>query len=73
MLSVLYTLAENIRKISIMLQPFMPESSSKILTLLTVPEDQRSFKHLAENYALKSGTPLPVPTPVFPRFIEKAA
>ncbi|MDE3015592.1 MAG: methionine--tRNA ligase [Pseudomonadota bacterium] len=73
MLSVLYSIAETIRKISIILYPFMPESSSKILALLAVPEDQRTLDHLSGSYALKPGTPLPPPEPVFPRFMEKAA
>ena len=71
--TVLYVLSEAIRRIGISLQPVMPNSSSKILDLLAVPENQRSFAHLSTEFALSPGTPLPPPEPVFPRFMEKAA
>jgi len=64
---VLYSLAEAIRRISIMLQPFCPDAAGKILDQLSVPEKERMFKHLTEKYALKSGTKLPKPEGVFPR------
>ncbi|MGE3714435.1 MAG: methionine--tRNA ligase [Alphaproteobacteria bacterium] len=67
MKAVLYCLAENIRIISILLQPFIPVSSSKILDSLAVPEDSRSYNHTTQHHALKSGTILPPPSPVFPR------
>lgn len=66
--ATLYHLCEAIRCISIMLQPFIPDSSSKILSLLAVPESERSFAHLTADFALKPGTPLPPPEAVFPRF-----
>jgi len=71
--AVLYILAEGIRKIAIMVQPFMPDSASKILDQLAVPADQRSFRHLSETFMLIPGTMLPPPQPVFPRFTEKTA
>lgn len=64
---VLYTLAEGIRHIAILLQPFCPIAANKLLDQLAVPEDQRKFEHLTEKYALKPGTPLPPPQGVFPR------
>jgi len=64
---VLYSLAESIRKISILLQPITPDSASKILDQLAIPPDRRTFAHLSEQFALKPGTPLPPPEPVFPR------
>ena len=69
---VLYALAESIRKIAIMIQPIMPHSSSKVLDLLAVPENQRSFAHLSAEFALLPGVVLPPPEPVFPRFVEKS-
>jgi len=69
--TVLYVLAEAIRKIALLLQPVIPQSSCKILDQLAVPENQRSFHHLSETFALIPGTPLPPPQPVFPRFIAK--
>ena len=68
---VLYTLAEHIRHIAILLQAFSPSAASKILDQLAVPENERSFAHLSEKYALKPGTLLPKPEGVFPRFEEK--
>ncbi len=74
MQATLYHLCEAIRCIAIMLQPFIPDSSSKILSLLAVPDGERSFAHLTADYALKPGTELPVPEAVFPRFqLEGAA
>lgn len=74
MAATLYHLCEAIRCISIMLQPFIPDSSGKLLDLLAVPEGERQFRHLTQDYALKPGTPLPAPMPVFPRFeAEEAA
>lgn len=71
--ATLYHLLEGIRCIAIMIQPFIPQSSSKILSLLGVAEEQRSFEYLVPAHALKSGTDLPPPEPVFPRFVEKVA
>src|SRR5262249_50725113 len=45
--AVLYNLCEQIRKIAIVLQPFMPGSAEKILDQLSVPKDQRDFAHLS--------------------------
>ena len=64
---VLYALIETIRCLAIMVQSIMPDSAAKILDQLAVPEDQRGFIHLSEEYALKSGTALPKPEGVFPR------
>lgn len=64
---VLYNLAEAIRCIAIVLQPFCPEAAGKILDQLSVAEDERAFAHLTQDYALKAGTSLPKPHGVFPR------
>lgn len=69
--TVLYTLAETIRYLGIYLQPFMPESASKILDALSIPEDQRGFNQIGCDHRLKSGTPIPAPTPIFPRYVEE--
>lgn len=70
MQQVLYVLAETIRYLGIMLQPFMPDAAAKILDQLAVPADERNFAHLTTSYRLKPGTPLPAPVGVFPRFVE---
>ncbi len=64
---VLYTLAETIRCIAIALQPIVPDSAAKILDQLAVPPAERGLTHLSTEFALKSGTPLPAPSGVFPR------
>jgi len=71
--TVLYVLYDIIRKISISLQPFIPDSSSKILDQLSIPLDQRSFAHISSEFIPPSGTALSPPQPVFPRFTEQAA
>jgi len=71
---VLYYLAESIRCIAIMLQPFTPGAAEKLLDQLAVPKDQRLFKHLTADYALTPGTALPKPEGVFPRLmVEEGA
>ena len=67
MAQVLYVLAETSRIIAILLQPFCPTASSKLLKQLAVPENERTFAHLTEEYALKPGTKLPKPEGIFPR------
>ena len=71
--TVLYYLAESIRCIAIMLQPFTPDASAKLLDQLAVPENERLFKHLTAEFALKPGTALPKPEGVFPRLVADAA
>ncbi|MGB0843344.1 MAG: methionine--tRNA ligase [Alphaproteobacteria bacterium] len=68
--TVLYTLAETIRRIALLLQPFMPESQSKVLDQLAIDGGQREFAHLGD--ALESGVELPKPSGLFPRFVEQA-
>lgn len=69
--ATLYHLLEGIRCIAIMIQPFIPESSSKILDMLAVSLDKRDFSQLVHSAALLPGTSLPPPEPVFPRITEK--
>ncbi len=71
MKTVLYTVAETVRRIAILCQPFMPDSSAKLLDLVAVADDQRDFAHIEE--ALVGGTALPRPEGVFPRHTEKSA
>lgn len=67
--TVLYVLAETIRHVGIFTQPFMPESSAKVLDLLA--QTDRSFAALATPLAV--GLDLPAPSPVFPRYVEEGA
>jgi methionyl-tRNA synthetase len=66
--SVLRVLADTLRYVATVLQPFMPDSMSKMLDQLGVPEDARSLAALTA--PLPAGTVLPAPHGVFPRFVE---
>ncbi|MFH1803540.1 MAG: methionine--tRNA ligase [Pseudomonadota bacterium] len=68
--TVLYVLAEIIRHAGILTQPLMPDSSAKILDQLSLGEEDRGFACLGPDHALVSGTELPKPTGVFPRYVE---
>jgi len=70
MATVLYVLAETVRYVALLLQPFMPTSMSAMLDQLAVPVDARDFTMLTPEHALVSGTPLPTPSGIFPRFVE---
>jgi len=70
--TVLYNLADVIRQLAIMTQPFMPGSSAGILDQLVVPVDQRGFGDLL-TAKLVPGTPLPAPQPAFPRYVAPEA
>jgi len=68
MATVLYVLAETIRHLALLTQPYMPDSSGKILDQLAVAEDARSFESFGPGHALSPGTALPKPEGVFPRY-----
>jgi methionyl-tRNA synthetase len=70
MATVLYVLAEVLRYLAILIQPFMPDSTARLLDQLAVPADQRTFAALTSDHALKPGTRLPTPEGVFPRYVE---
>ncbi len=67
--SVLYHIAETVRRLAILAQPFMPLAMDKLLDQLAVPDDQRNFSALAPTIALQPNTLLPTPTGVFPRYV----
>lgn len=69
--TVLYVVAETVRNIGILLQPVMPQSCTKLLDLLSLSENERSFAFIGEKHALKPGTELPAPQGVFPRYTEE--
>jgi methionyl-tRNA synthetase len=71
--TVLYVTAEVIRQVAILAQPFMPESSAKLLDLLAVPAQARDFAHLGSGGRIAAGAQLPPPAPVFPRYVEPPA
>jgi len=69
MATVLYTLAETIRHLAILLQPVMPDSMARMLDQLAIAEDARTFEFLGAEHALKPGTELPKPQGIFPRYV----
>ncbi|MGE0651134.1 MAG: methionine--tRNA ligase [Alphaproteobacteria bacterium] len=73
MATVLYVLAETIRNLAIVLQPFVPDAAAKILDQLAIAQDAREFANLGEAYALVPGTSLPAPRGVFPRLEAEPA
>jgi methionyl-tRNA synthetase len=68
---VLRILADTLRVVATVLQPFMPDSMSRMLDQLGIPSDQRQLAALATPVA--DGISLPPPQGVFPRYIEPPA
>ena len=71
MAAVLRVLADVLRAVATVLQPFMPESMGKMLDQLGVPGDARDLAALES--PLPGGTVLPAPAGVFPRYVEPVA
>jgi methionyl-tRNA synthetase len=71
MRTVLYVVAETVRRIAILARPYMPEATGKLLDLVAAPADARDFASLDK--MLVPGTELPAPSGVFPRYVEKEA
>jgi methionyl-tRNA synthetase len=69
--TVLYVTAEVLRRLGLLVQPYVPASAAKLLDALAVPASERSFA--AFDHKLKSGTVLPAPQPIFPRYVEEEA
>ena len=66
--TIMWVTAETLRRIGILIQPFIPGAAEILLDQLSVPTTERSFAHLSENFALKGGTKLPTPLALFPRY-----
>jgi methionyl-tRNA synthetase len=71
MQTVLYTLAEVLRHLGTLMQPFVPDAAGMLLDQLAVPQEARRFSDLAS--PLPPGRPLPAPRGIFPRFVEAEA
>ena len=69
MKQVLYELAEEIRVIAILMQPFTPDAAAKMLDQLAVSEAGRQMDAIAT--PLVPGTSIPKPEGIFPRFSEE--
>jgi methionyl-tRNA synthetase len=68
--AVLSVTAEVVRQVAILVQPIMPASAARLLDLLAVPVESRTFDALGAKGRLVSGTALPAPVAVFPRYVE---
>lgn len=69
MQTVLYVLAEVIRRLALLAQPFMPDSMGRLLDQLAVGNEDRDFAALET--ALQAGVSLPKPDGIFPRHIAE--
>ncbi|MEQ9488425.1 MAG: methionine--tRNA ligase [Alphaproteobacteria bacterium] len=70
MQTVLYVLADVIRILGIYAQFVVPASAAAMLDQLAVDPDQRNFTDIEAS--LVPGTPLPKPSPVFPRYVDES-
>ena len=68
--TVLYVTAEVLRQVAILCQPFMPASAGKLLDLLAIPNGERTFAFLGGSHRIAADAKLPVPAPIFPRYVE---
>jgi methionyl-tRNA synthetase len=66
MATVLYVVAETVRRLALLAWPVMPDSMARLLDQLGVPAEARDFAAL--EVPLTPGTPLPRPSGVFPRY-----
>ncbi len=68
--AVLRVLADVLRQVATVLQPFMPGTMGRLLDQLGVPATDRGFAALAG--PLETGSALPAPQGIFPRHVEPA-
>ncbi len=64
---VLYSLVESLRYISVLLQPFIPNSAAKMLNQLGIDKLERNFVHLNQKFAIKPNSKIAEPHGLFPR------
>ena len=71
MATILWVTLETLRVVGILAQPFMPGAAAKLLDLLAVSDAGRELSSAeTEAGAVVSGTELPAPAPIFPRYVE---
>ena len=71
MKTVLYVLAEAIRCISIVMQPFTPNAMLKVLDYLSIPSEMRNFSKLNDKFQIAPGLKIMRPEAIFPRIEEE--
>jgi methionyl-tRNA synthetase len=70
MATVLYVTAETLRRIGILVQPYMPSAAARLLDGLGIERTHRSFSALAKGGELVVGKTIAAPVPIFPRYVE---
>ncbi len=71
--TVLWVTAEVLRQVAILTQPVMPTACGKLLDILGVPAEKRSFAELGGGARIVGGSELPAPMAIFPRYVEPEA
>ena len=61
-------LIEAFRIVSILLQPIIPQAASKILDILNINENERTFEYVQQIYSLPKDHLINNPEPIFPRY-----
>jgi isoleucyl-tRNA synthetase len=64
--TVLFVLAECMRRVGVLLQPIMPNAAKSLLDQLAIPDDARTFISL-QAVGITAGTSIPAPYPIFPK------
>ena len=73
MATVLWVLAEVLRHLAILTQPFVPEAAARLLDQLAVDPAARALAALGpDGRPITAGTALPPPSGIFPRYAEAA-
>ncbi|MET3897159.1 methionyl-tRNA synthetase [Devosia sp. UYZn731] len=72
MATVLYTTADTVRRLTIPMLAFVPQSAAILLDQLAVPANERLLSHAQTPNLLRPGAELPVPQGVFARLERKA-
>ena len=68
--TILYVTAEVVRQVAILAAPGMPGSAARLLDGLGQGPDARTFRALGAAGRLATGTAIPPPVGVFPRYVE---
>jgi len=68
--TILYVTVDVLRILAIMALPFTPTAMEKLLDLLAVPVDKRTFVDAETSSGLEPGIELPPPAPIFPRYVD---
>jgi methionyl-tRNA synthetase len=69
--TVLYVTAQVLGTIAILAQPFIPAGAEKLLDLMAVARDERTFAHAGSRRSPKPGATITQPEPIFPRYLER--